>query len=234
MRVCKECGEEKPVEAFAFRRRASQLRLTVCRVCYGGIRRRKRPPITTRICLICHIEKPVDAYTRGRGVSSSALRKTCHECVARAQHAERNHLKICRGCQAALPLDHFYKIRPSHHLRRSKCIACIKAYDTLPSTRIRTRANTRKYATGFSVALWELTLMLQQFQCAICLVKLNPSSRFAHADHCHRTKQPRGILCSKCNTAIGLLQENQTIIQRAAQYLEQPTLFARQEWEDLL
>lgn len=234
MKICKECGEEKPIEAFAFRRRVSQLRLTVCRVCYSTIRRRRRPPITTRICIVCHVEKAVDAFTRKRTNSSSTLRKTCHECVTQARCAARDGLKICRGCHTALPLESFYKIRPTHHLRRSKCIACIKAYDTLPSTRIRTRANTRKYATGFSIALWELAFTLQHGKCAICLIPLDPASRFAHADHCHRTKQPRGILCSKCNTAIGLLKEDRAVLHRAAQYLEQPTLFARHEWEDLL
>ncbi len=39
-------------------------------------------------------------------------------------------------------------------------------------------------------------------------------------DHCHSTGAIRGLLCSNCNTAIGLLSDNPEIIRKAADYLE--------------
>lgn len=40
-------------------------------------------------------------------------------------------------------------------------------------------------------------------------------------DHDHQTMKFRGLLCRKCNTAIGLLGDAFHTVQRAAQYLEE-------------
>ena len=39
-------------------------------------------------------------------------------------------------------------------------------------------------------------------------------------DHCHETGLVRGLLCSDCNKAIGLFQENIDILRKAVWYLE--------------
>lgn len=39
-------------------------------------------------------------------------------------------------------------------------------------------------------------------------------------DHCHSTKQFRGMLCSSCNRAIGYFKDNVEVICRAAKYVE--------------
>lgn len=38
-------------------------------------------------------------------------------------------------------------------------------------------------------------------------------------DHCHETGEVRGLLCSKCNTAIGMFQEDINVMYRAIEYL---------------
>jgi len=40
-----------------------------------------------------------------------------------------------------------------------------------------------------------------------------------HIDHDHVTGQVRGLLCGKCNSAIGLLQDDPEIIRAAAKYV---------------
>lgn len=39
-------------------------------------------------------------------------------------------------------------------------------------------------------------------------------------DHDHRSGIFRGTLCSKCNSAIGMFQDNPTFLRKAAEYLE--------------
>ena len=39
-------------------------------------------------------------------------------------------------------------------------------------------------------------------------------------DHCHDTGTVRGLLCSECNTSIGLLKETPQYFVNAIQYLE--------------
>lgn len=60
--------------------------------------------------------------------------------------------------------------------------------------------------------------------CAVCEGPPNgPGSakgRF-HVDHCHRTGKVRGLLCGKCNTAVGLLNDDAKRAMRVARYLEE-------------
>jgi len=62
----------------------------------------------------------------------------------------------------------------------------------------------------------------QQGCCAICthpFVNQRPA-----VDHCHITNKVRGLLCQKCNTAIGLLEDNITSLENAIKYLKNEPL----------
>lgn len=60
-------------------------------------------------------------------------------------------------------------------------------------------------------------MMREQGGRCACCHKLQPD---LHVDHCHRTNSIRGLLCSKCNTGLGLFCEDIALMQRAADYLE--------------
>ena len=40
-------------------------------------------------------------------------------------------------------------------------------------------------------------------------------------DHCHKTNVVRGLLCSNCNTGIGLLKESVEVLLRASVYMKE-------------
>ena len=40
-----------------------------------------------------------------------------------------------------------------------------------------------------------------------------------YVDHCHQTKAIRGLLCHKCNIALGHMNDNPEQLERAAAYL---------------
>lgn len=69
---------------------------------------------------------------------------------------------------------------------------------------------------GITQEQYDSMLILQGGVCAIC--KQKPKSSF-HLDHCHSTGKVRGILCSNCNMALGLLKDNTTFLQKAIEYL---------------
>lgn len=54
--------------------------------------------------------------------------------------------------------------------------------------------------------------------CAIC-GGVNESGRMLAVDHCHETNQVRGLLCTNCNTGIGMLKDNIDLLQNAITYL---------------
>jgi hypothetical protein len=81
------------------------------------------------------------------------------------------------------------------------------------------RAKYRKY--GLTPQDVEKMIQAQGNACAIC----KQGSRGVYADfpvidHCHVTNRVRGILCSGCNTALGLLKDNPDLLRSAIGYLE--------------
>ncbi len=40
-------------------------------------------------------------------------------------------------------------------------------------------------------------------------------------DHCHNSGQVRGVLCSACNNALGLFQDDASVLQDAIRYLKE-------------
>lgn len=66
---------------------------------------------------------------------------------------------------------------------------------------------------------YDRLLKSQGGRCAICWEL--PNRRFKHlvVDHDHDTGEVRGLLCSRCNRAIGLLCDDPDLIQEAVGYL---------------
>lgn len=56
----------------------------------------------------------------------------------------------------------------------------------------------------------------QDYKCAICTL---PSNKRLCVDHDHKSGKVRGLLCHKCNVALGLLQDNVTFLLQAVKYL---------------
>lgn len=80
---------------------------------------------------------------------------------------------------------------------------------------------------GISIEDYESLRESQGRACAIC-GRTDPIGRVSkfgpdywlHVDHDHETGNVRGLLCSNCNQAIGLLGENVDNVRRVVSYLE--------------
>lgn len=90
---------------------------------------------------------------------------------------------------------------------------------------IRRRNSILKYHFGITMEEYNRMLKEQNEVCAICYnketdcEKRTGKPRSLAVDHCHQTGKIRGLLCRKCNTAIGLLKENLNIINNCINYL---------------
>jgi len=67
---------------------------------------------------------------------------------------------------------------------------------------------------------YENMLIAQENKCAICLDEFTSNSRHIQVDHCHNTKEVRGILCGTCNRGLGQFKDNPDLLKKAAAYLE--------------
>ena len=78
---------------------------------------------------------------------------------------------------------------------------------------------------GISLNTYIEMLKDQQGVCAICkqpetqIHKKTNSIMHLSVDHCHETGKVRGLLCKKCNMALGLLQDSLELIRNTEQYL---------------
>jgi hypothetical protein len=54
--------------------------------------------------------------------------------------------------------------------------------------------------------------------CAGCLDPLEHGKKL-HIDHCHATGTVRGLLCQRCNHALGMVRDNAAILARLIAYL---------------
>lgn len=76
---------------------------------------------------------------------------------------------------------------------------------------------------GMTVYEYNLLKLKQNNKCASCgnpekSVQCGKIQRLS-VDHCHVTGNIRGLLCSNCNTALGLLQESEENILNLLNYL---------------
>ena len=76
----------------------------------------------------------------------------------------------------------------------------------------------RKY--GLSIEVYEFLCLVQDQKCAICGEEVEK----LHVDHEHGTGRVRGLLCGKCNKAIGLLNDDPQLLSAAAVYLQKRQL----------
>lgn len=76
---------------------------------------------------------------------------------------------------------------------------------------------------GITAEDYYAMLAAQDNKCALCGSEEVNNSRVSSGklfiDHCHNTGKVRGLLCSKCNHAIGLLNDDVDLLHKAITYL---------------
>ena len=89
-----------------------------------------------------------------------------------------------------------------------------------PEESKRSRRNS-KLKIDFGITLEQYSTMLsdQGGVCKICR-KPDTSGRNLAVDHNHTTGCIRGLLCISCNTAIGLVKENENVLKAMISYLQ--------------
>lgn len=114
--------------------------------------------------------------------------------------------QTCRLCGIEKPVDDFY-VRSDTGALRSECKPCMIE-------------RHRYKRLGVCNVRYEDMLVQQRGVCAICKGVLN-SSRYTKlaVDHDHKTGRVRGLLCTNCNTAVGLMKDSPGRLRAAANYL---------------
>ncbi len=136
-------------------------------------------------------------------------------------------LKHCPKCEITKKTSEFGSNVSKKDGLSSYCSDCIRHYSTEWKSNNRSkvrwgdkyRQSLKKY--GVTKEQYQDMLRLQNHKCPICLSGLDPfdGTKNCHIDHCHKTGMVRGILCFKCNVALGGFNDNLDTLRRAADYL---------------
>jgi hypothetical protein len=130
--------------------------------------------------------------------------------------------KFCPECAAVLPIDafrnHVGSIRPY-------CIPCTNKLARLRYQRtksIHREITMKSHYNGFTLEDYNALFEAQGGVCAVCK---RAETYISHGnvqplsvDHCHKTKKVRALLCARCNSAFGLMEENPENIQALLGY----------------
>lgn len=124
-------------------------------------------------------------------------------------------LADCQGCGPDVSV--YYRRRRGLWI----CRTARRQHDAQRSPEQRSATNRRhalkKY--GITPGDYDQLLAEQDGVCAICAQPESIEGRVLAVDHDHQSGAVRGLLCGRCNRAIGLLLDDPELLTRAANYL---------------
>lgn len=149
--------------------------------------------------------------------------------------------KICNKCNIVKTEEDFYKYKQKNGKinTHNQCKKCkldserntidkdrVKAYKLkyyLANKHKAVEYNLRQY--NLTLSEYNILLESQNYVCKICKKTETSKScggnqKLLSVDHCHITGRVRGLLCQKCNTSLGILNEDINILTNMIIYLK--------------
>lgn len=181
-----------------------------------------------KTCKICLKKKTLDQYS-GQTDSRDSKRHQCKECELKRNREWRakrkgqfdinkidfKTLKKCSVCKEEKLSSEFYFDYTASSGLQTACKDC-------------GRKNTSRWQRtgryGLKPGEYEEMLISQGGTCGICKTVtpgLGPTGKPARwrIDHNHETNNVRGLLCSLCNTGLGMFKDSPEILQRAIKWI---------------
>jgi CRISPR/Cas system-associated protein Cas10 (large subunit of type III CRISPR-Cas system) len=127
--------------------------------------------------------------------------------------------RVCTFCMHYKEWAEFAKDKDRPFGYRPVCKECRRKDQLKRYCPTKERAKELKKKYGITMEQYDEMLVAQHHGCKICGVSPEEHGKNLAVDHCHDTGQIRGLLCSYCNTAIGLFKEDLANFRKAMQYL---------------
>lgn len=157
----------------------------------------------TKRCSKCEKDKPLSAfYRRTRANSYHSACKECERAMAKDWY-ERNRDKA----------------KNKYKEWRKNNLDAVKQYRADNRQKHYRQEVVRKY--GVDSDWLDQQIAKQGNTCACCNREFTWGNKQTtpHVDHCHETQVVRGILCNRCNSVLGLCNDNDTLLLSLAEYL---------------
>ena len=157
-------------------------------------------------CTKCKEVKDTELFMK-RKDSKDGLRGWCRKCM-------QDNVEACR------------KADPEKYIAVAQKAAMKMGPRRLQSTKSWERANPRKVKNKrlriykMTIEQYESLLLKQNDSCALCKKHKSELNKDLYVDHCHKTGKVRGLLCQKCNSGLGFLNDDPALCEAAITYLK--------------
>lgn len=182
-----------------------------------------------RQCSRCKTFKPWSEFPKNKH-GTKGHQSWCRDCFREYRGSEKKKEYLinetgreCSECGQFKPWAEFHTRRDLSTGHASNCKSCRKRRTriNIENGSIRNQELKRKY--GIGPGIYQQIVTEQGDCCAICGTTEKKVSR-GHArywsiDHDHRTGEVRGLLCQRCNTILGLADDNIGTLENAILYL---------------
>jgi len=151
-------------------------------------------------------------------VASGKNKGRCRRCKKTKELPEGRKIcepcsKVCCVCSKHLILGVTYS---SHSAKRNRYI-CNQCSCEASKKRCKDKQREYDYQRNYGISIkdYEVLLGEQRGLCLIC----SSSDIKLFVDHDHNTGKVRGLLCSTCNTGLGMFKDSVEILNKAKEYL---------------
>lgn len=213
-KVCEHCLRRKPLDQFPENPTESDGVNRFCLTCNPlqikpeASKTQPPPKPQFKACARCRAVLPSHRFIEDKSSREDWLSRYCVACDPNFTRLEREIDKKRTKIESAKPTTNPRQLTPS--ARQGKNDRLLRKY-------------------GINYSEFKKLYKAQKGLCGICGKPEQKrastfSSRFKDlsVDHCHKTGAVRGLLCSQCNTAIGLLGDTAEALLKAYQYLANP------------
>ena len=136
-------------------------------------------------------------------------------------------IKVCKVCNKEKPLSSYHKSKIHKLGCRNVCKPCrnkrqkISPEKRKESYSYEKNRNTKlKQTYGITYDDYLEMFNEQDSKCLICSRHQKDLTLALAVDHCHDTGMIRGLLCGNCNSGIGNLRDDISLLKKAIEYLE--------------
>ncbi len=152
-------------------------------------------------CTKCEIEKELSEFQKDR-YSKDGLKSRCRNCVNDSY-------------------NEFYRQNPDKQkIKNERQKQHRKNYYSSEKGIICSRKSHLKTKYGITLEDYNAMLIAQENKCAICKgFETHDKHGVLAVDHCHKTNKIRGLLCFKCNSVLGSVNDNIDILKQMINYL---------------
>jgi len=146
---------------------------------------------------------------------------------------------LCTKCKKEKPASEFYKAKGMKSGRHSYCKACHKVWNDnkYKKDKVKVLATNKRwadnnldkrrdiafrYSYGITLEDYDRMFAEQRGVCKICGAdqKGTAGQQRLAVDHCHATGKVRGLLCVSCNTMLGKIETNPSLLDNIKEYLK--------------